>query len=162
MMPRPDPVPSDPELPKRVSVVVIGGGIAGTSTALALAQKGVSVALCEKGEIGAEQSGRNWGWVRVGNRDPREVPLMIESKRIWRSLNETVEGETGYLVPPRTPCLLAQRTLDVLALPDRGRAMGAAGAARVGGRFDVAEMVSGIDAVYAECLSTKGMQVTLP
>jgi glycine/D-amino acid oxidase-like deaminating enzyme len=99
MMPRPDPVPSDPELPKRVSVVVIGGGIAGTSTALALAQKGVSVALCEKGEIGAEQSGRNWGWVRIGNRDPREVPLMIESKRIWRSLNEMVEGETGYRRP---------------------------------------------------------------
>ena len=99
MMPRPDPVPSDPELPKRVSVVVIGGGIVGTSTALSLAQKGVSVALCEKGVIGAEQSGRNWGWVRVGNRDPREVPLMIESKRIWRSLNETVEGETGYRRP---------------------------------------------------------------
>ena len=59
----------------------------------------MSVALCEKGEIGAEQSGRNWGWVRVGNRDPREVPLMIESKRIWRSLNETVEGETGYRRP---------------------------------------------------------------
>src|SRR5882724_3751347 len=96
MMPRPDPVPSDPALPKRVSVVVIGGGIAGTSTALALAQKGVSVALCEKGEIGAEQSGRNWGWVRIGNRDPREVPLMIESKRIWLAMNETVEGETGY------------------------------------------------------------------
>jgi glycine/D-amino acid oxidase-like deaminating enzyme len=99
MMPRPDPVTSDAQLPKRVSVVVIGGGIAGTSTALALAQKGVPVALCEKGEIGAEQSGRNWGWARIGNRDPREIPLMIESKRLWRTMNETVEGETGYRRP---------------------------------------------------------------
>jgi glycine/D-amino acid oxidase-like deaminating enzyme len=99
MMPRPDPITSDPQLPKRVSVVVIGGGIAGTSTALALAQKGVPVALCEKGEIGAEQSGRNWGWARIGNRDPREIPLMIESKRLWRTMNETVEGETGYRRP---------------------------------------------------------------
>jgi glycine/D-amino acid oxidase-like deaminating enzyme len=99
MMPRPDPVTSDVDLPRRVAVVVIGGGIAGTSTALALAQKGVPVALCEKGEIGAEQSGRNWGWARIGNRDPREIPLMIESKRLWRGMNEAVEGETGYRRP---------------------------------------------------------------
>jgi glycine/D-amino acid oxidase-like deaminating enzyme len=99
MMPTPDPVRSDAELPKRVSVVVIGGGIVGVSTALALAQKGVSVALCEKGEIGAEQSGRNWGWARIGNRDPREIPLMIESKRLWREMNQTVEAETGYRRP---------------------------------------------------------------
>ncbi|MBL8699485.1 MAG: FAD-binding oxidoreductase [Alphaproteobacteria bacterium] len=98
-MPSPDRVPSDPQLPARVDVVVIGGGIIGASTALALAQKGVSVALCEKGEIGAEQSGRNWGWARIGNRDPREIPLMIESKRLWRTMNETVEGETGYRRP---------------------------------------------------------------
>jgi glycine/D-amino acid oxidase-like deaminating enzyme len=96
MMPRTDPVAGDESLPKRVSVVVIGGGIVGASTALALAQKGVSVALCEKGEIGAEQSGRNWGWARIGNRDPREIPLMIESKRLWLAMNETVGGETGY------------------------------------------------------------------
>lgn len=99
MMPSPDRVPSDPQLPKRVAVVVIGGGIIGASTALALAQKGVSVALCEKGEIGAEQSGRNWGWARIGNRDPREIPLMIESKRLWKSMNESIEGETGYRRP---------------------------------------------------------------
>lgn len=99
MMPIPDKVASDETLPKRVAVVVIGGGIIGVSTALALAEKGVSVALCEKGEIGAEQSGRNWGWARIGNRDPREIPLMIESKRIWRTLDERVEGETGYRRP---------------------------------------------------------------
>lgn len=99
MMPTPDKVPSDERLPTRVSVVVIGGGIVGVSTTLALAEKGVSVALCEKGEIGAEQSGRNWGWARVGNRDPREIPLMIESKRIWRTLDQRIEGETGYRRP---------------------------------------------------------------
>ncbi len=57
-------VPSDPVLPDRVDVVVIGGGIMGVSAAFELAQRGVSVALCEKGVISGEQSGRNWGWVR--------------------------------------------------------------------------------------------------
>ena len=50
-----DPVPSDATLPQRAGVVVIGGGIAGTSAALSLAESGVPVVLCEKGQIGAEQ-----------------------------------------------------------------------------------------------------------
>ncbi|MFD2238253.1 NAD(P)/FAD-dependent oxidoreductase [Aureimonas populi] len=91
----PDPVPSGP-LPAAVDVVVIGGGIVGVSTALFLAQKGVSVALCEKGLIGAEQSGRNWGWVRQMGRDPAEIPLAVQSLAIWRGLNARVGAETGY------------------------------------------------------------------
>src|SRR4051812_9666634 len=60
MGPRPDPVTSDNELPAKADVVVIGGGIIGTSAALELAERGISVVLCEKGTIGAEQSSRNW------------------------------------------------------------------------------------------------------
>ena len=70
-----DPVSSDETLPQRVSVVIVGGGIIGASTALFLAKRGVSVALCEKGQIAGEQSSRNWGWVRKMGRDPRELPL---------------------------------------------------------------------------------------
>ena len=55
----------DPSLPAASDVVVIGGGIIGITTALFLAREGVSVTVCEKGEVGHEQSGRNWGWVRV-------------------------------------------------------------------------------------------------
>ena len=60
-------------------VVVIGGGIIGVSAALTLAERGIAVTLCEKGEIGGEQSSRNWGWCRQQGRDPREIPLVIES-----------------------------------------------------------------------------------
>src|SRR5436305_15272778 len=64
MAPRVDPVRSDEVLPASADVVIIGGGIIGTSTALFLAQKGVRAVLCEKGHIAGEQSSRNWGWCR--------------------------------------------------------------------------------------------------
>ncbi|KAB2846367.1 MAG: FAD-binding oxidoreductase, partial [Hyphomicrobiaceae bacterium] len=94
--PRPDPVQSDDKLPERSEVVVIGGGIIGSSTALALAEKGIDVTLCEKGRIGAEQSGRNWGWCRTQGRDPREIALSLEANRMWTGLNAKVQGETGF------------------------------------------------------------------
>ena len=96
MGPTLDPVPLDPTLPAQADVVIIGGGIIGACAALHLAQRGVSVALCEKGEIAGEQSSRNWGWVRKQGRDPRELPLIIESLRQWQNLNATVEAETGF------------------------------------------------------------------
>ena len=60
-----------------VEVAIIGGGIIGTSIALELADRGVSVALCEKGGIGHEQSSRNWGWVRAGEFVPFDSPLCL-------------------------------------------------------------------------------------
>ena len=96
MAPRVDPVRSDDTLPARADVVIIGGGIIGTSAALFLAQKGVSTILCEKGHIAGEQSSRNWGWCRKMGRDPREIPLIIESLRLWQGMNEMIEAETGF------------------------------------------------------------------
>ena len=96
MAPRPDPVVSDETFPERASVVVIGGGIIGACTALELAERGIDVVLCEKGEVGAEQSSRNWGWCRQMGRDPREIPLAIEALRLWRGMNERVGAETGF------------------------------------------------------------------
>ncbi len=96
MSPPVDPVASDPDLPARVDVVVVGGGIIGVCTALFLAEKGVSVALCEKGRIGAEQSSRNWGWCRTMGRDAAELPLAIESLRLWHGMNARTGRETGF------------------------------------------------------------------
>ena len=52
-------VESSPNPPARADVVVIGGGIIGVFTAYYLARRGLSVAVLEKGRIGAEQSSRN-------------------------------------------------------------------------------------------------------
>ena len=87
--------------------MIIGGGIVGASTAWFLAKRGVDVALCEKGFIAGEQSGRNWGWVRIQGRDPREVPMMLESMRIWRELAEEIGEDVGYT---EGGCLFAART----------------------------------------------------
>ncbi len=96
MGPQIDPFQSDERQPARTGVVVIGGGIIGISTALALAQAGVAVTLCEKGELVGEQSSRNWGWVRKTGRDKREIPLIIEALRMWADMNRTVGAETGF------------------------------------------------------------------
>ena len=48
---------------KRVDVVVVGGGSTGVSTALELAERGLSVALVEANRIGWGASGRNGGQI---------------------------------------------------------------------------------------------------
>ena len=91
-----DSVTCDEVLPPATSVVVIGGGIVGVSAALSLASRGLPVVLCEKGYIACEQSSRNWGWCRQAGRDEREMPLIVESLRLWRNMNQRIEGETGF------------------------------------------------------------------
>jgi glycine/D-amino acid oxidase-like deaminating enzyme len=114
MAPRVDPVASDTDLPSRTGVVVVGGGIIGTSTTLFLARKGVPVVLCEKGHIAGEQSSRNWGWCRKMGRDPREIPLAIEALRLWQDMNTLTEAETGFrqcgtVYLCKTPAEMAKR-----------------------------------------------------
>ena len=85
------PVMFEDVLPEAADVVVIGGGIAGVATSYFLAKHGLKVVLCEKGRVAGEQSSRSFGWIRQQGRDERELPIMMESNRIWRGLAE----ETG-------------------------------------------------------------------
>ncbi len=95
-MPVRDSVKRDEKLPAKVNVVVIGGGIAGISSALELAERGLSVAVFEKGLVGCEQSGRNWGWCRQMGRDPRELPLIRISMDLWREMRQRTGEEVGF------------------------------------------------------------------
>jgi glycine/D-amino acid oxidase-like deaminating enzyme len=77
-------------------VVVIGGGIVGTSAAWYLVKRGLRPLLLEKGRIAGEQSSRNWGFVRQQGRDPFEVPLMIECNRMWQALEAELGADLGW------------------------------------------------------------------
>ena len=96
-MPVIDLAAPDQFLPKRAAACVIGGGIAGVATALELAERGLDVVVLEKGEIAAEQSSRNWGWCRQMGRDPRELPLIGVSLRLWDGMNIRIGAETGFI-----------------------------------------------------------------
>jgi len=89
------PPEHDGPLPPRADVVVIGGGIAGVMSAFYMARRGLRVVLCEKGRIAAEQSSRNWGWVRQQGRHPAELPVMIEARRLWQGLAQETGEDLG-------------------------------------------------------------------
>src|SRR5215210_9379155 len=89
-------IETSPGIPKRADVVVIGGGIIGVFTAYYLAKRGLTVALVEKGRIGAEQSSRNWGWCRQQNRDARELPMAMKSLDLWERFGAESGEDTGF------------------------------------------------------------------
>ncbi|KIQ03708.1 D-amino acid oxidase [Agrobacterium tumefaciens] len=90
------PVQTDATLPAKTTVVVIGGGIVGLTAALTLAERGIPVTVLEKGRVGAEQSSRNLGWIRKMGRAPADVPMSVESDRLWATMPERVGMDVGY------------------------------------------------------------------
>ncbi|MGW0038392.1 NAD(P)/FAD-dependent oxidoreductase [Gordonia sp. NPDC003376] len=84
-LPRTISVETDPldQIPQQADVVVIGAGIAGITTALHLNELGLQTVVFEKGQVGAEASGRNFGWVYTSGFHPDKLPLAVEAKRQW-------------------------------------------------------------------------------
>jgi sarcosine oxidase subunit beta len=78
-------------------VVVIGGGLVGTATCLNLARRGRKVVLLEKGGISEEASGRSIGGVRQQNRAVEEVPIALESLKIWQGFQEELDEDIEYV-----------------------------------------------------------------
>ncbi|MDE2349407.1 MAG: FAD-binding oxidoreductase [Gammaproteobacteria bacterium] len=89
-------IETSPNQAAGADVVVIGGGIVGVFAAYYLARRGLSVALVEKGRIGAEQSSRNWGWCRQQNRDARELPMATRSLELWDQFAADSGEDTGF------------------------------------------------------------------
>ena len=74
-------------------VVVIGGGLIGSSTALHLAMRGMRVTVVEKSSPGRHASGVNAGGLRRLNRHPAEIPLAVEAAEMWRHIADLVGSD---------------------------------------------------------------------
>ncbi len=81
---------------RQADAVIVGGGIIGCATAWWLARAGMDVRLFEKGRIGGEQSGRNWGWIRRIGRHGAELPLAVRALSLWPRLSGLLGAETGF------------------------------------------------------------------
>src|SRR5579863_2876267 len=77
-------------------VLVIGGGLHGSSAALHLARRGARVTVIEKDYVGRHASGVNAGGVRRLGRDPAEIPLSVASLELWYRIGELVDDDCGF------------------------------------------------------------------
>lgn len=82
---------------RATDVIVIGGGIMGASTAFFLRQRGHSVRLIERGLVGQQASGVNFGNIRRQGRKLVQLPLSNRARGIWERLPELVGESCEYL-----------------------------------------------------------------
>lgn len=80
----------------KTDVLIVGGGIVGTSTAFFLAQRGISVTLVEQACIGQFASGTNFGNLRRQGRPPFMLPLANRAHEIWPRLSALLGNDVEY------------------------------------------------------------------
>src|SRR5258706_6564367 len=84
-------------LSTKSDVIIAGGGIMGAATAFFLRRRGKSVALLERGLIGQQASGTNFGNVRRQGRFLPQLPLANRSREIWGKLNALIGEDAEFL-----------------------------------------------------------------
>ena len=87
---------------RTADVVVIGGGVNGASIAYALAARGVSCTLVEKGALASGASGRSSALVRMHYTNEWDARLAWASFPVWRHWSELMGGppvftRTGFV-----------------------------------------------------------------
>ena len=79
-------------------VLVLGGGLMGTTTAFFLRRHGLSVTLLERELVGRQASGTNFGNVRRQGRELHQIPLANRARAVWGRINELL-GEDAEFLP---------------------------------------------------------------
>jgi sarcosine oxidase subunit beta len=93
-------------------VAIVGGGLVGTWTAYFLRKRGHSVTVIEKGAIGSQASGVNFGNVRLQGRHPSEFPLALRAHEQWEQIEHLIGERCEF-----SPCGHAYFALDPLEMP---------------------------------------------
>ncbi|GAU06576.1 MULTISPECIES: NAD(P)/FAD-dependent oxidoreductase [Burkholderia cepacia complex] len=78
-------------------VVIVGGGFMGAAAAFFLRRRGRSVILLERGLIGQQASGVNFGNVRRQGRYLPQLPLANRSREIWCRMPELIGHSAEFL-----------------------------------------------------------------
>jgi sarcosine oxidase, subunit beta len=78
-------------------VIIIGGGISGTSAAYQLAERGVSVILLEKRFIAAGGTGRTGGIIRTHYSNVVTAQMALRALHVWRDFDNVVGGDVGWM-----------------------------------------------------------------
>src|ERR1700733_79332 len=87
-------------LPSSTSVLVIGAGVHGLSTAWHLAQRGEQVLVLDKTAVAAGASGIACGVIRNNYFQPAMSELMAACVEVWESDPEALHYHgTGYIAP---------------------------------------------------------------
>ena len=84
-------------MPENTDAVIIGGGVMGCAIAYNLAKEGLRPVVIEKSDIGGEASGSNGGGVRQSARNLKEMPLAMESIKIYGQLHEELDMDVEYV-----------------------------------------------------------------
>jgi glycine/D-amino acid oxidase-like deaminating enzyme len=77
-------------------VVVIGGGLFGCFTGLFLGRLGKRIALVERGLVGAQSSGANFGGLRLQGRSLEQYPLSLMAQNYWEGFEELIGESCEY------------------------------------------------------------------
>lgn len=119
---------SEPSATNRLdSVIIVGAGIVGASTALYLAREGVSVTLVDRDAVGSGASGRNAGYISMLSRAPgAELELAQLSRELYPRLAEEIDdfefkanGAVVFYYEDQLPLIdgfVARRTADGLPM----------------------------------------------
>jgi sarcosine oxidase, subunit beta len=82
---------------KEAAVVIIGGGVMGTSTAYHLARAGIrDIVLLEANELASGSSGKPLGGVRAQFSDPANIELGARSLIAFQRFNDAFGVDIGY------------------------------------------------------------------
>ncbi|PMS12852.1 FAD-binding oxidoreductase [Trinickia caryophylli] len=78
-------------------VLVIGGGIAGSTTAFFLRRRGCDVTLVERGLTGQQASGVNFGGIRRQGRAMHQLPIANRALATWQRAREWLGEDVEFL-----------------------------------------------------------------